>query len=276
MADFNLPLISSLYTDFLNFLKARDEDVAKWFDGTTETNVPIGTKRWNAAGMTFERWDGAAWAALTALYNIKASNAGTADTVGGYGPSSLRNDLLIPSGTRMVFYQAAAPFGWTQVTTQNDKALRVVSTTGGGTGGTHPLSTPPATTHSHTGPSHVHAGPSHSHNYAQVINHTHTVNITDPGHYHTSPNGLIAATGGAHQFAGAGGDGSTPRSTMNTDTKAAGISASTIYPAGGVTTGTTGASGTGNTGAAGNSATSSNGPTAFSPQYVDVIICARN
>ena len=47
----------------------------------------------------------------------------------------------IPSGTVMVFYQAVAPTGWTQVTTQNDKALRVVSGSGGVTGGTNPFST---------------------------------------------------------------------------------------------------------------------------------------
>jgi hypothetical protein len=40
-----------------------------------------------------------------------------------------------PTGTAMLFFQAAAPTGWTQVTTQNNKALRVVSGTGGGTGG---------------------------------------------------------------------------------------------------------------------------------------------
>jgi hypothetical protein len=42
----------------------------------------------------------------------------------------------IPVGTVMLFYQAAAPTGWTQVTTQNDKALRVVSGTGGSSSGT--------------------------------------------------------------------------------------------------------------------------------------------
>lgn len=41
----------------------------------------------------------------------------------------------IPTGTVILFYQAAAPTGFTQVTTQNNKALRVVSGTGGGTGG---------------------------------------------------------------------------------------------------------------------------------------------
>jgi hypothetical protein len=40
-----------------------------------------------------------------------------------------------PAGTVVLFYQAAAPTGWTQVTTQNNKALRVVSGTGAGTGG---------------------------------------------------------------------------------------------------------------------------------------------
>jgi hypothetical protein len=41
----------------------------------------------------------------------------------------------------MCFWQAAAPVGWTQVTTQNDKALRVVSGAGGVSGGTNPFST---------------------------------------------------------------------------------------------------------------------------------------
>jgi hypothetical protein len=35
----------------------------------------------------------------------------------------------------MLFVQASAPVGWTQITSDNDKALRVVSGTGGGTGG---------------------------------------------------------------------------------------------------------------------------------------------
>jgi hypothetical protein len=45
----------------------------------------------------------------------------------------------IPTGTVMPFFQSAAPTGWTQVTTQNDKAIRVVSGTGGVSGGTNPF-----------------------------------------------------------------------------------------------------------------------------------------
>ena len=54
---------------------------------------------------------------------------GTPGTPGGSGPAG------VPSGATMLFYQSSAPTGWTQVTSQNNKALRVVSGSGGGTGG---------------------------------------------------------------------------------------------------------------------------------------------
>jgi len=41
----------------------------------------------------------------------------------------------VPSGSAMVFFQTAAPTGWTKSTANNDKALRVTSGDGGGTGG---------------------------------------------------------------------------------------------------------------------------------------------
>lgn len=47
----------------------------------------------------------------------------------------------VPAGAIMLFYQAAAPTGWTKITTQNDKALRVVSGSGGVAGGTNAFST---------------------------------------------------------------------------------------------------------------------------------------
>ena len=40
-----------------------------------------------------------------------------------------------PPGTAMLFWQASAPLGWTKITTQNDKLLRVVSGAGGVGGG---------------------------------------------------------------------------------------------------------------------------------------------
>lgn len=41
---------------------------------------------------------------------------------------------IIPQNSVMVFYQAAAPSGWTKLTSHDNKALRVVSGTGGGFG----------------------------------------------------------------------------------------------------------------------------------------------
>lgn len=281
MADWITPALTDTYANFLAFLKDRDTDLAKWFDGTTETNLPVGAKRWNAAGATFESWNGTAWVALAAIYNIKAATAGTADTVGGYGPSSLRNDLLIPTATRMMFYQASAPFGWTQVTTQNDKALRVVNAAGGGSGGTHPFSSPPSTQHNHTGPSHSHSGPNHSHTYTQVLNHTHGISINDPGHGHSVTSANTGAVNqGMTTFANpqvsSGGYDGARGQLLTLGGAGTGVSASSGNPAGGVAAGTTGAGGTGQTGSSGTGTTSGNGPTAFAPQYIDVIICQKN
>jgi hypothetical protein len=48
---------------------------------------------------------------------------------------------IIPTGTVMLFMQSAAPLGWTQVTTVNDRVLRVVNdNTGGNTGGSWSIS----------------------------------------------------------------------------------------------------------------------------------------
>jgi hypothetical protein len=54
---------------------------------------------------------------------------------GSIGPQGSAAASDIPAGSVLLFYQASAPTGWTQVTTQNNKAMRVVSGTGGGTGG---------------------------------------------------------------------------------------------------------------------------------------------
>lgn len=77
----------------------------------------------------------------------------------------------IPSGTVMLFFQAAAPTGWTKITTQNDKVLRVVSGSGGGAGGTIATS---------TGLAHTHTVNSHSHTYSGTTSGT-SGQITDAG-----------------------------------------------------------------------------------------------
>jgi len=92
--------------------------------------------------------------------------------------AQLNNIVYLPSGTKMIFFQASNPVGWTKDTANNDKALRVVSGTGGGSGGSVSFST---LAHSHT-------GGSTSLTIAQMPAHTHTFtaqqdigNFTDDG-----------------------------------------------------------------------------------------------
>lgn len=100
--------------------------------------------------------------------------------------------------------------------------------------------------HVHTGPAHTHTGPSHSHTYTDVVNHTHAVNVTDPGHKHT-----IATDGAAGILAPAKTVGGAGATTQDTSTVVTGVTAVTVAPAGGVATGNTAASGTGPTGSSG-------------------------
>lgn len=64
-------------------------------------------------------------------------------------------------GTKMPFYQAAAPVGWTQDVTINDRALRVVGTAGGGQGGSLAFSSPTVGSHTLS----IAEMPAHTHDY---------------------------------------------------------------------------------------------------------------
>lgn len=74
----------------------------------------------------------------------------------------------IPSGTKMLFFQASAPTGWTQDTSQNDRVLRVVSGAGGGTGGSWTLSGITVADHTLT----VDEIPAHDHGLEYMTAHT--------------------------------------------------------------------------------------------------------
>jgi hypothetical protein len=104
---------------------------------------------------------------------------------------------VIPSGTKMPFYQASPPSGWTSTAIQNDSMMRVV--TAAGTGGTSgagsghsPILNNVVTSHTH-----VFTGD-------PLAAHTHT----DSGHTHT----IIADIG-------AGGDGFVGASNQNRGNK---------------------------------------------------------
>ena len=78
-----------------------------------------------------------------------------------------------PSGTKMIFYQAAPPTGWVYETTESDSMLRCTAAFGGLSGGTDsPVNW--STTHAHTVQDHtltVSEIPSHTHG---VATHVHS------------------------------------------------------------------------------------------------------
>jgi hypothetical protein len=100
---------------------------------------------------------------------------------------------FFPATTEMVFFQAAAPTGWTQNTTHTNKGLRVVDGSGGGSGGT--LAFDSATVANHTLV------------ISEMPAHTHTTNINDPGAAASLP--LTNAPGAGDEITtdSTGGDG---------------------------------------------------------------------
>lgn len=146
------------------------------------TPVSVG-EEFVAAGITYI-WTGQGW-------GIKP-----------YIPPPPEDVSEFPSGTIMLFCQASAPVGWVQVTTQNDKALRVVSGVGGQAGGTNPFSTVMAqTVVSNTTPTinsmtyHNHQGGNTGNSPALWDQNTSTTTggtgpygvVTNQAHYHGIP-----------------------------------------------------------------------------------------
>ena len=68
--DFTLPTLTSLYPDMVNLLKARDVDAVTWLDGSTSTNLPVNSKRWNTANQYYEKFNGTSWEPLASKYMI--------------------------------------------------------------------------------------------------------------------------------------------------------------------------------------------------------------
>lgn len=93
MADFSLPTIADLYANFLQYLKDRDSDIAKWFDGTSSSNLSTGFKGWDDTNKKFLKWNGSAWVDLAATYSMNVTS------VAGALPGNAASNIALNNGT---------------------------------------------------------------------------------------------------------------------------------------------------------------------------------
>jgi hypothetical protein len=131
-------------------------------------------------------------------------------TIDAFGRiTAAANGISFPAGTRLLFAQAAAPTGWVQDTSAgiNDRAIRVVNTAGGGTGGTIPFSTLFNATSAYTGSVTITSGQvgDTSLSIAQLAAHDHSY-VNNPPRRGVNSGG--AADGADNQAATTGSTGS--------------------------------------------------------------------
>ncbi len=97
MSDFNLPTLSSAYTDFLSQLKSRDVD-AITLCLSVPSNIPTGAIRYLRASNKFQEWDGVAWVdKILALAGggTGGSSAASARSSLGLGTLAVQNDSAV-------------------------------------------------------------------------------------------------------------------------------------------------------------------------------------
>jgi len=168
-------------------------------DQTTILHVNRRTKSQATGGLVYGTITSSTFATgITTIVQVNDGiplDSGLTETQYGilsYSPKSFLPS--IPSGSKMTFFQAVAPVGWTQDTTHNNKMLRVVSGSGGGSGGSD-------------SPILMNKVPSHTHTFTtgdQSNDHSHTYTIPNAtaasygaGVLSSVPSITSASTGGS-------------------------------------------------------------------------------
>jgi hypothetical protein len=147
-----------------------------WSDGTSFYGNDTAVGNFNVAGnLTVTGTTSLSTGSISGVMTAPTAAAGTNTTQLATTAFVLANNF--PSGTRLVFNQAAAPTFWTQDTsdTANNRMMRVVNTAGGGVGGSYDptvMNVVPYHTHGFTtggmngANPHGHGGGDYGHNHS--------------------------------------------------------------------------------------------------------------
>ena len=170
---------------------------------------------------------GAAGTALVVQGNARITGILTVGTAsitfdGSNNTASIGTSRIValPSGSSTLWYQSSAPTGWTKITSHHDKCLRVVNTSGGGSGGITSFTSVFSSKTPSGSISGVNTGGSVSDTTLttnQIPSHIH--DVTDPGHGHTvSYNNGAWNSGTSGNTCVAANQGSSARATTSVTT----------------------------------------------------------
>ena len=192
----------------------------------------------------------------------------------------------VPSGSVMVFYQASAPTGWTKSTSNNNKALRVVSGSGGGTGGNNSFTSTfenKSISVSGSGTASISISvsgttgtiPSKNIGHLNVVTDDHASVLADlPSHNHQY-HAPIGSSGGQYGFMDTGNSGSSGQPNVNSKgSNGSHHHAIYLHPLG--SHDHSGATFSGSGSDSDTVSVSSSGTVDLRVQYIDVIICSKN
>jgi len=101
-ANWSNPTLTSTYTNFVAEVKNRDEDLALQFDGTTSTNIPTNTIRWDSSANRWKKWNGSSWVELTGTYALTALTTTGSVGIGTASPRGLVSIANNAAGTGVV------------------------------------------------------------------------------------------------------------------------------------------------------------------------------
>lgn len=154
MANHNLPTLTSTYSNFVQEMDARMDDISIGFDPafTTVTNQATNTIRWSSASNKWQKWSGTTWNDLAATYAISISgSAGTANTLStaraingvdfnGSAPISINLNNLLTINSSGTGAASGATFNGGGAVTISYNTVGAPSTSGVGATGTWAIS----------------------------------------------------------------------------------------------------------------------------------------